>query len=195
MVSNCTCLGCENIAKHQRSRRPNKGPCVPTKLYNRENNVNGFNVNCIPRPNVNKNYERDVKTSDLYRTKNIPKRFDRSCELHFHIMNKFVLSFFGFTLTEDFSSFRFIERIRKSMEKIWSSISYIKLWIRLATTKCPHCTTSVLTVFFYFLYGLDWLINFFFSYYPRSNDFSDLLAKSGMYRNYSLNTVMDKSRV
>lgn len=35
----------------------------------------------------------------------------------------------------------------------------------------------------------------FISYYPRSNEFSDLLSKTGMYRNYSLNTVMDKSRV
>lgn len=34
-----------------------------------------------------------------------------------------------------------------------------------------------------------------FRYYPRSNEFSELLAKGGMYRNYSLNTVMDKSRV
>lgn len=34
-----------------------------------------------------------------------------------------------------------------------------------------------------------------FRYHPRSNEFSELLAKTGMYRNYSLNTVMDKSPV
>lgn len=86
MPLNCDCLGCGNIAKYQRTRQPYKGPCVPTKSYNRnsnrENNGNEFNVNCIPRPNANEDYERNVKTSDIYRTKNIPERFDRSCELH-----------------------------------------------------------------------------------------------------------------
>lgn len=83
MVMNCDCLGCKNVAKHQRPRKPNKGPCVPTESYNRcfdrENNPN--NLNSIPTTNVNRGFERDVKTSDLYRTMNLPERFERACEL------------------------------------------------------------------------------------------------------------------
>lgn len=33
------------------------------------------------------------------------------------------------------------------------------------------------------------------TYFPRSNEFSTVLAKCGMYRNYSLNTGVDKSNV
>lgn len=90
MVVNCDCLGCKNIAKHQPPRNAYKNPCVPTYPHNRnfdrENNVNGINVNCIPKPNVNQNYERDVKTSDLYRTKNIPERFERSSKFQHNIL-------------------------------------------------------------------------------------------------------------
>lgn len=38
-------------------------------------------------------------------------------------------------------------------------------------------------------------VPFLCSYYARTYEFSKALAKSGMYRNHSLNTVMDKSHV
>lgn len=82
MVINCDCLGCKNVAKHQRPRKPNRGPCVTTesnsRCFDRENNPN--NSNCHSTPNVKLDYERDIKTSDLYRTMNLPERFERSCE-------------------------------------------------------------------------------------------------------------------
>lgn len=85
MVKKCTCLGCQNIAN--RTKKPNrKGDCVPTESYNsrfdRENRPDEYSEKCIPKlnNNINKRYERDVKTSDLYRTLNIPDRFERSCK-------------------------------------------------------------------------------------------------------------------
>lgn len=80
MVTNCDCLGCKNFAKHQKPRKPNRGPCVPTETnsecFDRENNLN--DSNCHPTANVN---GRDIKTSDLYRTMNLPERFEHTCEL------------------------------------------------------------------------------------------------------------------
>lgn len=87
MVKKCTCLGCQNIAN--RMKKPNRrDECVPSETYNsrfdRENRPDEYSEECIPKNNqhINKRYERDIKTSDLYRTLNIPDRFERSCKLN-----------------------------------------------------------------------------------------------------------------
>lgn len=86
MGKKCTCLGCQNIAN--RMKKPDrKGDCVPTETYNsrldRENQPDEYSEKCIPKVNnIDKRYERDVKTSDLYRTFNLPDRFERSCKLN-----------------------------------------------------------------------------------------------------------------
>ncbi|XP_055301215.1 piercer of microtubule wall 2 protein [Sitodiplosis mosellana] len=152
MVKKCTCLGCQNIAN--RTKKPNRrGDCVPTEAYNsrfdRENRPDEYSEKCIPKlnNNINKRYERDVKTSDLYRTLNIPDRFERSCTLN------------GYG-----SQYKTYHPVFRTTNSDYG-------WTPPNAHTVPH------------------------SYYPRTNEFSDLLAKTGMYRNYSLNTVMDKSRV
>lgn len=87
MAKKCTCLGCQNIAN--RIQKVNqRGDCVPTETYNsrfdRENRPDEYLEKCIPKPdnNINKRYERDIKTSDLYRTVNIPDRFERPSKLN-----------------------------------------------------------------------------------------------------------------
>lgn len=75
----CTCIVCKNLAKR------GKLECCPTEVtdsgFDSANN-DANSDNCIPKldENINKRYEREVKTSDLYRTLNIPGRFDRTCE-------------------------------------------------------------------------------------------------------------------
>lgn len=81
MVKECTCLGCEKferIAKQQMGR--NRGDCVPTESYSSRFDQDDCSKACIPKhnDNINERYERDARTSDFYRTRNIPDRFERS---------------------------------------------------------------------------------------------------------------------
>lgn len=75
----CTCIVCKNLAKR------GKLECCPIESTQSgfDSDKNNKNLdNCIPilNENINKRYERDVKTSNLYRTLNIPGRFDRTCK-------------------------------------------------------------------------------------------------------------------
>lgn len=80
---NCDCLGCQNLAK--RLQKPKRKDCIPTESESQQfdrHYDDETSGNCIPKPtNINNRYQRDVNTSDLYRTVNIPERFERSCEL------------------------------------------------------------------------------------------------------------------
>lgn len=82
MIPNCNCLGCQNIAK--RLKKPDRAPCIPIESnadrFGGDKNINQYNESGIPKSNVNVSYERDAKTSDLYRTMNIPDRFEHPCE-------------------------------------------------------------------------------------------------------------------
>ncbi|XP_031623237.1 UPF0691 protein C9orf116 homolog [Contarinia nasturtii] len=151
MVGGCTCLGCENLAN--RLKRSDRKECIPTESYNnrfdRDNNPDAYSEKCIPKfeTNTSQQYERNVNTSDLYRTLNIPDRFERSSTLN------------GYG-----SQY-------KTYHPVFQTTNSEYGWIPPNPHTVPH------------------------SYYPRSNEFSKLLAKSGMYRNYSLNTMIDRSRV
>lgn len=94
---------------------------------------------------------------------------------------------------------RHIERVWNSTENLSSDFPYDKFRIWLATTKYTHSTASVSEWFMIYIGKIKYHFLFHsyldFRYYPRSNEFSKLLNKSGMYRNYSLNTLMDKSRI
>lgn len=72
MIPKCDCPGCQHIAK--RLKKPIR-PEIPPEFENLR-----CNQNCIPKQNEEKNFARDINTSDIYRTVNIPDRFERSCE-------------------------------------------------------------------------------------------------------------------
>lgn len=80
MIMSCNCLGCQNIEKRLKLARP----CVPTESIsgqsNREYESSQYGRDCIPKPIVDERYERNVNTSKLYQTKNIPERFERPCK-------------------------------------------------------------------------------------------------------------------
>lgn len=71
----------------KRLQKPKTSQCVPNESYGQSDDLNRpgddeYSSNCVPKPgNIDKRYQRDVNTSDLYRTSNIPARFERSCEL------------------------------------------------------------------------------------------------------------------
>lgn len=85
MILKCDCIGCQNIRKFAR----------PKSCFEYKKSVKPeCNENCIPKENVYKNFERDVNTSDIYRTVNIPDRFERSCEFaHTQIATIFYFHF------------------------------------------------------------------------------------------------------
>lgn len=78
----CNCLGCQNLAK--RLKKPKRQECVTTESFSKHldrQDDDDYNGSCIPKPNnINNSYQRDVNTSNLYRTFNIPDRFERSCK-------------------------------------------------------------------------------------------------------------------
>lgn len=203
---NCDCLGCKNVAKHQKPKRPNRGSCVPNesndKCFERENNPN--NLNCIPTSEVNKDFERNINTSDLYRTMNLPERFERTCKFSTNIQQSIVMFVWKFSsFWNGIFQARWMtmvingkDTIRCFTLQILNMVGsrqmhtpfhigekYSQILLIFSTPKLFHSLTYICLHFLHF------------RYYPRSNEFSDLLIKSGMYRNYSLNTVMDKSRV
>lgn len=79
MVSKCKCLGCQHIEKILPKSYNN---CIPTESDDSRFDHENEPDNCIPVLNesISKRYERDVKTSDLYRTVNLPGRFENSCK-------------------------------------------------------------------------------------------------------------------
>lgn len=83
MIPSCNCLGCQNMAK--RLKKPDRAPSIPIESnanrYDGDNKIDQYSgENCVPKSNVNVQYERDAKTSDLYQTMNIPGRFERPCK-------------------------------------------------------------------------------------------------------------------
>lgn len=82
MIPNCSCLGCQNLAK--RLKKVDRMVSVPIESshFDGDNSVVvQHSENCNSKPNLNVRYERDANTSDLYQTMNIPDRFERPCKL------------------------------------------------------------------------------------------------------------------
>lgn len=85
MIPSCNCLGCQNMAKRLKIlKKPDRTECISIESdanrYDGDNKIDQYSENCIPKSNVNVEYERNAKTSDLYQTMNIPDRFERPCE-------------------------------------------------------------------------------------------------------------------
>lgn len=82
MIPSCNCLGCQNMAK--RLKKPDRTQNIPTESdvnrYESDTKIDQCSENCIPKLNVNVQYERDAKTSDFYQTMKIPERFEHPCE-------------------------------------------------------------------------------------------------------------------
>lgn len=81
MIPNCNCLGCQNLAK--RLKKVDRAVSMPIESghFDSDNHmVLQHSENYNSKPNLNVRYERDANTSDLYKTMNIPDRFERPCE-------------------------------------------------------------------------------------------------------------------
>lgn len=173
MVLPCDCLGCENITKifNKQNSRAVNAPCVPSDES--KGAVDAFHCtkrgDCIPQQLQDHNqYDRGVNTSNLYRTINIPDRFQRSCKsIQYDNLSCSVMIIFRLTA----GTLNGYGSQLKRYHPIFHTSNSEYGWLAPNPHTVPH------------------------RFYPRSAEFSELLNKTGMYRNYSLNTVLDKSRV
>lgn len=108
----------------------------------------------------------DLRTSKVYQTFNLPHRFECPCKLS--EVGNFVLSSQQLLIFLS-DLFQGYGAQKPNQNPFYKTVNSEYGWF------APNPHTVPLRFF------------------PRSQDFSTNLARSGMYRNYSLNTAMDKT--
>lgn len=130
---------------------------------------------------IKKRNDHPVNTSDIYRTLNIPKRFD--CPGELAESNPCTTNPSHPWCAQTFSA----DTVVKTRNQIqFSRRPTLNTAICLPAPIPSRRGTLVMHRNFYTDFCVD------FRFFPRTNEFSTLMAKCGMYRNYSLNTAMDK---
>lgn len=128
-------------------------------------------------------YEPQVNTSSLYKTFNLPERFENTRKYRYCRIRDILIFIRSLPWTD---VFRGCGIQRKNVSPFYRTTNLDYGWY----SPSPHTVPQRYRIF---SIDIDVLttIQLPHRYFPRTNQFSELMAKCGMYRNHSLNTIMD----